>query len=98
MPPYASNLTLAFGSGFVANDRVSFSLNASLNQPLNFASTPSLSLDFSSSYGLDPEGRSQLRLGLNASVSGGAVAYGLRLGYGLRELDPRPWIDAALGR
>jgi len=98
MPPYTSSLALAFGSGFVANDRVSFSLNASLNQPLVFASAPSLSLDFSSSYGLDPEGRSQLRLGLNASVSGGAVAYGVRLGYGLRELDSRPWIDAALGR
>ena len=87
MPPYASSFALAFGSGFVANDRISFSLDASLSQPLNFAAAPSLSLDFSSSYGLDPEGDSQLSLDLAASLRGSTTNYSLSFSYSRREID-----------
>ena len=87
MPPYSSNLSLAAGAGFVVNDRISFSLNASLDQPLGFAASPGLSLTFSTGYGLDPEGNSQLSLDLSASFKDGSASYSLGLGYGVREVE-----------
>jgi len=87
MPPYSSSLSLAAGAGFVANDRISFSLNASLDQPLSFAASPGLSLTFSAGYGLDPEGNSQLSLDLSASFKDGGASYSLGLGYGVREVE-----------
>jgi len=98
IPPYPSSFSLAAGAGFVANDRISFGLSTTLTQPLVFAASPNLSLGLSTSYGLDPEGSQQLTVSLNASVTGGALAYGINLGYELRELDPKTWVVAALGR
>ena len=98
MPPYPSSLSLSAGAGFVANDRISFALNAALVQPLSFAASPSLAAGLSTSYNLDPEATRQLTVSLKGTVSGGSLGYGVGLGYALRELDPAPWVAAVLGR
>jgi len=87
MPPFTSSLTLSSGVGFVANDRISLSASASLNQPLIFASSPSLSLGLSTSYNFDPAGNSQIAFNINTTLSGGVADYGLSFSYSLRELD-----------
>ncbi len=98
MPPYPSSFSLSAGAGFVANDRISFALNAALVQPLSFAASPSLAADLSTSYNLDPETTRQLTVSLKGTVSGGSLGYGVRIGYALRELDPALWAAAVLGR
>jgi len=71
----------------VANDRISLSASASLNQPLVFASSSSLSLGLSTSYNFDPEGNSQIAFNINTTLSRGVADYGLSFSCSLRELD-----------
>ena len=98
MPPYPSSFSLSAGAGFVANDRISFTVDATLVQPLSFAASPSLAAGLSTSYNLDPEATRQFTVSLKGTVSGGSLGYGVRLGYALRELDPDSWVAAVLGR
>ncbi len=86
LPPYPTTLGFSLGAGFVANDRVSYALDAALSQPIAFAAPATLSASFTASYALDAEGKRELSLTLSASERAGVVTAGLSLGYRVREV------------
>jgi len=90
MSPFANVLTASVGAGFVANDRVSYRLSATLSQPLAFAAAPTMSGGFGVDFALDPEAKESVSLDLSASLRGGVAEAGLALAYqarGVRFLD-----------
>lgn len=94
MPPFDNQIRLSAGAGFVANDRFSFSLRATLKQALVFAAPAVLGAGFSTSYSLDPEGATQLTLGANAWFGPAATSYGVSLGFEASRLDLGAWLLA----
>ena len=92
MPPFENQVRFSVGAGFVANDRFSFSLRATLKQALVFAAPAELGANFSTSYSLDPEGTAQVTLGANAWFGPAATNYGVSLGFSASRLDLGAWL------
>ena len=85
-PPYPTALGASFGAGFVANDRVSYRITASLSQPMAYARAPTLAAAFGADLALDPESKRSVSLTLSASLRGGEVWAGVSLGVSARGL------------
>lgn len=83
-PPFTNVLTASVGAGFVANDRVSYRVSATLSQPLAFASAPTMSGGFGVDFSLDPEAKESVSLDLSASLRGGVAEAGVALAYQVR--------------
>jgi len=94
MPPFENQVRFSAGAGFVANDRFSFSLRATLKQALVFAAPAELGANFSTSYSLNPEGTAQVTLGANAWFGPAATSYGVSLGFSASRLDLGAWLLA----
>jgi hypothetical protein len=85
-PPYPTALGASFGAGFVANDRVSYRLVASLAQTLAYAAPPTLAVAFSADFSLDPQARQGVALTVRGSLQGSQARAGLSLAYRARGL------------
>lgn len=94
MPPFENQVRVSAGAGFVANDRFSFSLRATLKQALVFAAPAELGANFSTSYSLNPEGTAQVTLGASAWFGPAATSYGVTLGFSASRLDLSAWLVA----
>lgn len=79
-----SSLDFVVGSGFVANDRVSFSGYASYSIPIGETNLPATSLSFRTGYNLDDRGNQDIGLRTTLSMRGGDTRLGISIEWGGR--------------
>jgi hypothetical protein len=78
------SLNFGIGSGFVANDRVSFSGYASYSIPIGETNLPATSLSFRTGYNLDDQGNQDIGLRTTLSMRGGNTRLGISIEWGGR--------------
>jgi hypothetical protein len=79
-----SSLDFVVGSGFVANERVSFSGYASYSIPIGDTNLPATSLSFRTGYNLDDRGNQDIGLRTTLNMRGGDTRLGISIEWGGR--------------
>jgi hypothetical protein len=87
------NVSLAIGTGFVANDVISISGSASYSIPTDGVSLPATSLSFRTGYNLDPKGNQEIGVRATLSNSGSDTRIGIGLEFGGRGVITAPAKD-----
>lgn len=78
------SLNFGIGSGFVANERVSFSGYANYSIPIGDTNLPATSLSFRTGYNLDDRGNQDIGLRTTLSMRGGDTRLGISIEFGGR--------------